>query len=243
MTFIGYLVAAILVALGLDILASGWTTLHQTPVLDQKNLLLLIQVAMAFIGAIAAAILTATVGRSNEYLRSTLAQSVNDTTERLRADLTKSVSASTELLKADLTRSVNASTEFLKADLTKSGDTFRAELNQLAPRRHAAYHALWAALAKYFRAVQKFEAGVFDEDALKEAEKACDDASGQSLLVDQADDDAFHNFWQEMTRLYEIGEEKRNLPDGLRTLWRNEGRDLGNHYQEVRQIFATRLRS
>jgi hypothetical protein len=61
MIFIGYLVAAILVALGVGILASGWTTLHQTDVLDQKNLLLLIQVAMAFVGAIAAAILTATL--------------------------------------------------------------------------------------------------------------------------------------------------------------------------------------
>jgi hypothetical protein len=62
MIFLGYLVAAILVALGFGILASGWTTI-QTPLLDPKNLLLLVQVAMAFIGAIAAAILTATVGR------------------------------------------------------------------------------------------------------------------------------------------------------------------------------------
>jgi hypothetical protein len=159
MIFLGYLVAVILLALGFGILASGWNTIHQANALDQKGLLVLVQVAMAFIGAIAAAILTATIGRSNEYLRSRLTESVNDTTERLKAALTESVNASTERLKADLTTSVNASTERLKADLTKSGDTFRAELNQLAPRRHAAYHAIWAALAQYFRAVQKFEAG------------------------------------------------------------------------------------
>ena len=46
---------------------------------------------------------------------------------------------------------------------------------------------------------------------------------------------------QELTRLHEIAEEKRDLPDGLRTLWRNEGRMLGQHYQEVREAFANRL--
>jgi hypothetical protein len=213
MTYLGYLVAVILVVLGGGLLASGWGTLHQATVLDVKNLLLLIQVAMAFVGAIATAVLTATVGRSNEYL------------------------------KAELTKSVNASTESLKADLTKSGDAFRAELNQLAPRRHAAYHAIWAAVSQYFRAVQKFENGVFDEDALKTAEKACVDASGQALLVDKADDETFHRFWQELTFLYETGEAKRGAPDDLRTLWRDEGRNLGDRYAEVREIFAARLRS
>lgn len=241
MIFLGYLVAVILVALGCGILASAWTTIHQAPLLDQKNLLLLAQVAMAFVGAIAAAILTATIGRSNEYLRSRLTQSVNASTETLKAELAKQVNASTETLKADLTKSVNASTELLKADLTKSGDAFRAELGQLAPRRHAAYHTMWAALAKYFRVVQKFEAGVFDEEELKAAEKACDEASGQTLLVDQVDNDTFHNFWQELTYLYETAEPKKDLPDGLRTLWRNEGRNLGTHYEEVRQNFAARL--
>jgi hypothetical protein len=243
MIALGYLVAVILLALGVGILASGWTTLHQASVLDQKYLLLFIQVTMAFVGAIAAAILTATVGRSNEYLRSKLAQSVNDTTEILKAELTQSVNDTTERLKADLTESVNETTERLKADLTKSGDTFRAELNQLAPRRHAAYHAIWAALAQYFRAVQKFEAGVFDEGGLKAAEQACNEASGQTLLIDQTDDDTFHVFWQELARLSEIAGERRELPDGLRTIWRNEGRNLGNRYQEVRQIFGDRLRS
>jgi hypothetical protein len=243
MTYLGYLVAVILVLLGSGILANGWNTLHLASVLDDKNLLLLIQVAMAFVGAIAAAILTATVGRSNEYLRSKLTQSVNEPTERLRADLNESVSASTERLKADLAQAVNSLTELLKADLTKSGDTFRAELNQLAPRRHAAYHALWAALSQYFRALQKFEDGAFDADALKAAEKACVDASGQTLLVDKVDDERFHSFWQDLTYLYETGEEKHNVPDELRTLWTKEGPELGNRYKEVREIFAHRLRS
>jgi len=225
---LGYLVALILFALGVGILATGWTTIQQAPLLDHKNLLSLAQIAMAFVGAIATAILTATVGRSNEYLRARLNESVNDATERL---------------KADLTESVNASTELLKADLTKSGDVFRAQLSQLAPRRHAAYHALWAALVQYFRALQKFEAGVFDEAALKAADKACNDASGLSLLVDQADDDLFHTFWQEMTRLCELGEEKRQTTDELRTLWQNEGPNLGIRYHEVRQTYADRLRS
>jgi hypothetical protein len=226
MIYLGYLVAAILFALGVGILVTGWTTI-QAPVLDPKNLLPLVQVAMAFIGAIAAAILTATVGRSNEYLRSELAQSVANTTENL---------------KAALTESVNASTERLKADLTKSGDVFRAELNQLAPRRHAAYHAMWAALSQYFRAVQKFEGGIFDESALKQADKACVDASGLTLLVDKVDDETFHSFWQQLNFLYETAEQKRS-PDDLRALWQNEARNLGNGYSEVRESFAARLRS
>jgi hypothetical protein len=243
MIALGYLIAVILLALGVGILASGWTTLHQASLLDEKNLLLFVQVTMAFVGTIAAAILTATVGRSNEYLRSKLAKSVNDTTEILKADLTRSVNDTTERLKADLAKSVNETTERLKADLTKSGDTFRAELNQLAPRRHAAYHAIWAALAQYFRAVQKFEAGVFDEGALIAAERACNEASGQTLLINQTDDDTFRDFWQELTRLSEIAEKKRELPDGLRTIWRNEGRNLGNRYHEVRRTFSDQLRS
>jgi hypothetical protein len=243
MIALGYLIAVILLALGVAILASGWTAFHQESVLNQKNLLLFVQIAMAFVGAIAAAILTATVGRSNEYLRSKLAQSVNDTTEMLKADLNRSVNDTTERLKADLAKSVNETTERLKADLTKSGDAFRAELNQLAPRRHAAYHVVWAALAQYFRAVQKFETGVFNEGELKAAEQACNEASGQTLLIDQTDDDTFHDFWQELARLSDIAEKKRELPDGLRTIWRNEGRNLGNRYQEIRRIFGDRLRS
>jgi hypothetical protein len=240
---VGYLIAIILLALGVIIITSGWTTLQQASVFDEKNLLLLIQIAMTLVGALAAAIITATVGRSSEYLRSRLSQSVADSTERLKADLTKSVNETTERLKSDLTTSVNASTERLKAELTKSGDVFRAELNQLAPRRHAAYHALWAALAQYFRALQEFEAGIFDEVALTSAEKACEDASGQSLLVDQVDYETFHNFWQEMTRVYEIGQDKRQTANGLQTLWRNEARSLGDLYHTVRNTFADRLRS
>jgi hypothetical protein len=239
--FLGYLVAAILAALGVGILVTGWTSI-QAPVLDPKNLLPLVQTAMAFVGAIVTAILTATVGRSNEYLRSKLTQSVNETTERLKAALTTSVNESTERLKADLTKSVNESTERLKADLTKSGDVFRAELNQLAPRRHAAYHAMWAALSQYFRAVQKFEDGVFDEGALKLAEKACVDASGLTLLVSKADDETFHEFWQQLNFLYETAEQKRS-PSDLQALWQNEGRNLGSSYSGVREIFAARLQS
>ncbi|WOH58512.1 hypothetical protein [Bradyrhizobium sp. BWC-3-1] len=241
MIFIGYLFTGVLLALGVAIIIASWDTLNALPKLDLKYLSTLVQAAMAFIGAIAVAILTATVGRSNEYLKVRLTQSVNAATAKLNAELTRAVNASTERLRAELTASVNESAQLLQAELTKSGDVFRAELNQLVPRRYEAYHAIWTALTQYFRAVQKFEEGIFDEDILKAADKACEDASGHTLLVDQIDQDTFHNFWQELTRLYEIAKEKRDLPDGLRTLWRNEGRTLGLHYQEVREAFANRL--
>jgi hypothetical protein len=59
MTVLGYLVAVVLFALGLGSLA--WNTLHQTSMLDGINLLLLMQVAIAFVGAIAVAIFTLTL--------------------------------------------------------------------------------------------------------------------------------------------------------------------------------------
>ncbi|MCW1994793.1 hypothetical protein [Bradyrhizobium diazoefficiens] len=241
MIFIGYLISIILFAFAAVIIVASWDTLLAAPKLDLKSLLTLVQAALAFIGAITAAILTATVGRSNEYLKARLTQSVNEATTRLNAELAQSVNASTERLRAELTASVNESTQLLQAELTRSGDVFRAELDQLVPRRYEAYHAIWAALTQYFRAVQKFEAGIFDEGTLKAADKACDDASAHTLLVDQIDRDTFHALWQELTRLREIAEEKRDLPDGLRTLWRNEGRMLGQHYQEVRERLANHL--
>ena len=61
--------------------------------------------------------------------------------------------------------------------------------------------------------------------------------------MDKVDDETFHSFWQELTYLYETGEEKHDVPDELRTLWTNEGPNLGNRYQEVRESFAARLRS
>lgn len=237
----GYLIAVILIALGLGILASTWDALHQLPKLDQKALVALTQAALAFTGAIATAIFTASIGRSNEYLRAQLNQSVAEATTRLNAELTQSVNASTESLRAELTTSVNASTARLEAELTRSGDIFRAQLNERIPRRYAAYSTIWAALSQYFRALQKFEAGIFDQEALKAAEKASNDASGQMLLVERTDQDAFHELWQELTRLHEIAEDKRDLPDGLRTIWRNEGRNLGVRYQAVRDVFTKRL--
>ena len=101
---------------------------------------------------------------------------------------------------------------------------------------------MWAALSQYFRAVQKFEDGVFDQDALKLAEKACVDASGLTLLVKKADDETFHEFWQQLNFLYETAEQKRS-PDDLRALWQAGGRNLGSSYSGVREIFAARLQS
>lgn len=242
MRLIGYLVAIILLALGFFVLVEGWNTITSKQTLDTKDFLLLVQVAMAFIGAIAAAILTATVGRSNEYIRSALNQSVAEATAKLNAQLGEETGKSLAAFTAELTKWNNLAIEEFKAELTHTGDVARSELNQLAPRRHAAYHTMWAALTQYFRALQKFEAGEFDRDALVTAEKACNDANGLTLLVEQADDDLFHDFWQELTFVFETGNKRSDTPDGVRTVWRNEGRELGDHYLQVRKAFAARLR-
>jgi len=89
----------------------------------------------------------------------------------------------------------------LRADLVKSGDVFRAELAQIVPTRHAAYHAMSATATMYYYALQKFEADVFAEDEIEVADKACEDALGNALLADKADKDPFYDFWQSATLL------------------------------------------
>src|SRR5208337_751956 len=42
----------------------------------------------------------------------------------------------------------------------------------------------------------QFKAGVFADEELKSANKACEDALGQALLADSADREIFTGFWQ-----------------------------------------------
>lgn len=240
----GYLVALVFFVLACGILSYSWKVLTGVwgQGLNETSIIQVVQIAMAFIGAILTAILTATLGRSTEYLKANLSQSTNKIAEQFKADLAVKTGIILEDHRANMTKVTTTATEEFKAGLTKIGDVFRSELSQLAPRRHAAYHSMWAALNQFFRAVQKFEAGVFDTSALDAAEKACNDATGLTLLVEKEDETAFHRFWQELNYVHESGESKKDLPDGLRTIWRNEGRQIGERYEELRTTFGTRLR-
>jgi hypothetical protein len=239
-----YIVAALIFLLAVDVIITGWTNLKQISDLDfQKNYVLFVQITITFLSGIALAILTAAFGRSNERFRMKLTEAVNETTEKLRARLAQDTGTFLATLNSELTKSVNASTEKLKAELTMSGDQFRAKLDQVITKQHAGYHALWAAASKYFRALQKFEAAQFADQELKDADKACEEAHGQSLLIENKDESVFYDFWQEAAFLHEKGEAKRDLPEGLRSIWREEGRALGNKYDQLRELFKERLQS
>jgi hypothetical protein len=136
---------------------------------------------------------------------------------------------------------VNDSTEKLKADLVKLGDEFRARLGQVVPKRHAAYHGMWKAATHYFRALQKFEVGEYAEQELMDANKACEAALGDGLFIDEEDDERFHKFWDEANYLAEKGSERRQTPDGLRSLWISDGRAFGDLYRQLRKDFYNRL--
>jgi len=183
--------------------------------------------------------------RSNLHLQAQLNQAVNQSTETFRAKLAKETGIQLEQVRSELTNSVNASTERLKAELTKSGDEFRARLGQIVPREHAAYHSMWAAASQYFRALQKYEDEDqgYPEQELQEAEKGCEKALGEALLALEEDEEQFHDLWQDMNYLREKGYERRGTSDGLRSLWREEGRRLGEKYKSLRASFASRIRA
>jgi hypothetical protein len=240
---LGYILAVVLAASGVLVIVEGWSTISHAGHLESKDVIPFLQVVVTFISAIVVAILTATFGRSNLRLQADLGKSVNAATETLKSKLTAETQASLAHLNSELSKSVAESTERLKADLVQSGDVFRAELAQLVPKRHAAYHAMWAAASMYFRALQKFEGGVFAADELKAANTSCEGALGQALLADQADKDTFTDFWQECNFLFEKGEDRKDTPPGLTSLWRNEGRNFGRKFEELQDMLSKRLQA
>lgn len=137
---------------------------------------------------------------------------------------------STEELKAQLAREVGGSIEELKADL-----------GQVVPKTHEAYHAMWDAATKYHKSLRQFELGKFLEEDLKEADASCNSARGRSLLADPGDIERFDQFWQEANFIKEEGEKVRGDPDALRAFWQKEARAFGNLYSQLRETFAQRL--
>lgn len=233
MTYLAYAVAVLLAGLGGYALYMGWSTVSSIGQLQKNEAILLTQIGVTFISGIAIALLTAAFARSNETLKSELTKS----TEELKNRLARETGTAITTLNSELMKSV----EGVKAGLTKVGDEFRAELGQVVPRRHGAYHGMWAAASQYFSALQKFEAGVFAEDELKAANTACEVARGQALLADNEDEGRFDAFWQEMHFIFEKGEQRKGTLDGIRSLWLAEGRGLGDKHEELRDAFAKKL--
>ena len=101
---------------------STLATVARIPHVELKDYLLLIQVIMTFLTAVALAVYSSATARSTEELKARLAQEVGGSIEELKADL-----------------------------------------GQIVPKTHEAYHAMWDAATKYLRALQQFELGKFGE--------------------------------------------------------------------------------
>jgi hypothetical protein len=105
---------------------------------------------------------------------------------------------------------------------------YTARLSQITAREFEAYSLLWAALARFYRALFSLQVGSYDEDALNAAQKLCEEAEGHCLLVEESDRQNFYAFWHRSRLIRSEAEKVKLQPDALKTLWRNEIRPPAN---------------
>jgi hypothetical protein len=267
MKWIGYVLAVVLIALGVQIIVSACGSLTTVSHLEVKDYLLFIQITMTFVTAIGLAVLSFASSRSTVQLQAQLQKAASEFTVQLQADLARQTAEATTKLQAGLARETATSTaklqaglsretaeavellraklmessEHVRAELNKSTEDFKSRLGQIIPKQHEAYHSMWKAVSQYYRALQGYEDGKYAEKELLEADRLCSDAHGQSLLAEPGDVQRFDEFWQEANYLKEEGEAIRQNASGLIELWRSEGRTLGRRYNALREEFSKRL--
>jgi hypothetical protein len=140
--WLAYLLSFVVISLGILIIVSTVSTIVQQAHLEVKDYLLLVQVIMTFLTAVALAVYSSATAQS---------------TEELKARLAKEVGGSIEEIKADL--------------------------GQIVPKTHDAYHAMYDAATKYLSVLGQFQLGNFSEKDLEEAHAACNIARGKSFLA------------------------------------------------------------
>jgi len=96
---------------------------------------------------------------------------------------------------------------------------YNARLSQITAREFEAYSHLWSALARFYRALYPLQTGNLDEDALKAAQKLCEEAEGHCRMVGEADRLAFYAFWQRSRYIWGEAEKGKQQPDTLKDLW------------------------
>jgi hypothetical protein len=202
----------------------AWIILINDNTMQTKDYILLIQVTVVFLTAIATAgisIAVVNLQQANSLKIEDYRQNVGMQQDKLRADLTQSVQ-----------ESVNSSTEQLKA-----------RLGQLVPKKYESYHSMWKAATEYFLALKKLELGEYPESQLEEAEKTRNLAFGESLLAMPEDVEKYYTFMQEVLFIKEKAEDIKRESERLKTLWQNEGPQCGQQYEDLREHFYTRLLS
>jgi len=103
---------------------------------------------------------------------------------------------------------------------------YNARLSQITAQEFEAYNLLWSGLARFYRALYPLQAGNCDEDALKAAQKLCEEAEGRCLLVDDTDRLAFYAYWQRSRYIWGEAETVKSQPDELKKLWDREIRGI-----------------
>ncbi len=112
--------------------------------------------------------------------------------------------------------------ERVKAQFASALAYYNARLSQITSREFEAYSLLWSGLARFYRALYPLQTGTLDEDALKAAQKLCEQAEGQCLLVEETDRLAFYAFWQRSRYIWGEAEKVRQDRDSLKKLWAQE---------------------
>jgi len=101
---------------------------------------------------------------------------------------------------------------------------------------------MWKAIDAYFRALQNLEVGEFSDEKLKKADEYSDDALGKSLLTEEEDCNEYYNFLGEVERLRELASKRRGDAEELEKLWKDNYREIGASYEELRKKLGARLR-
>jgi hypothetical protein len=109
--------------------------------------------------------------------------------------------------------------ERVKTQFASALAYYNARLSQITAREFEAYSLLWSALARFYRALYPLQTGNLDEDALKAAQKLCEEAEGHCLLVEEVDRLAFYAFWQRSRYIWGEAEKVKQQPDTLNDLW------------------------
>ncbi len=137
--------------------------------------------------------------------------------------------------------------ERFKAQFTAGLTYFNARLSQITVSEFEAYSLLWSALARFYRALYLLQTGHCDEDALKAAQKLCEEAEGHCLVVEEADRLTFYAFWQRSRYIWGEAEKRKGDPTALKQLWSAEikGRpkdnikgtpEVAGYYKELEEI-------
>lgn len=231
-----FIVIILLVALGIV-----WKVTYDNQWIDKSNIVLAIQTTILFINVLVSIIATGFMNRSTERMKINLTKSSSIDVETYKIEINSAATKAIEELKSKLSLSVNTSTENLKSELNKSLEQFKANLQQLTLKRYDGYHALWSTASQYFYALQDFEIGKYAEESIALADEACKAAFEKSLLVKPEDESAFQDFLQEATFLAEKGRQRKDFPQGLQSIWRGNGRELGLQLINLREKYSKSL--